>query len=425
MRNLLLCMLLLVIGCQSVQEREPLTVTRQPAEFEQTDAVWLIWPPNDHTTNTSNSAVTLAIIEALGNQVDIVVTCANDQLCAEAKAKIDASFEEQTHITIAPLPSVEIWARDMGPTFVETNQGTLAIADFNFNSWGYSDTTDAENKIEESYDRGAADILKLPVIKSKMISEGGNREVNGKGTLMLSETVERGRNPDMTLKEMEAEFKRTLGVTNVIWLKEGLHEDDHTFLGPITMEDGELAYTVITTNGHIDEFARFVNDSTILMAWVDGTDLDDPIAYENHFRMQQNYNILAAARDQDGKPFKIIRMTLPRTMTAIMRPGDRVYEYIKTLDYKDGSVFPAGESVKVIAAASYLNFLITSKVVLGQKFWREGWDPVLQERDIQAESILKEVFPNREVIMLDAFAVNLGGGGIHCITMQQPVNSMK
>jgi agmatine deiminase len=44
----------------------------------------------------------------------------------------------------------------------------------------------------------------------------------------------------------------------------------------------------------------------------------------------------------------------------------------------------------------------------------------LKLRDEKAARILESVFPDRKVIMLDALAVNLGGGGIHCISMQQP-----
>lgn len=147
--------------------------------------------------------------------------------------------------------------------FVETNQKTFAIADFNFNSWGYADTLDVEPKRKKCMMFGLQKHFKLPVISSSMISEGGNREVNGKGTLITSEAVEKGRNPNMSKLQMEAEYKRLLG-TKVIWLKQGLVEDDHTFLGPITTADGTKAYTVVTTNGHVDEFVRFVNDSTIL-----------------------------------------------------------------------------------------------------------------------------------------------------------------
>ena len=228
------------------------------------------------------------------------------------------------------------------------------------------------------------------------------------------------RNPDMTKEAMELEYNRLLGVKKIIWLKQGLVEDNHTFLGPITTSEGTKAYTVVTTNGHIDEFARFVNDSTILMAKVDSLEFDNPIALENHKRIEVNYQILSEATDQEGKPFTIVRMLLPGTIFSTMSPGDYVYEYIKTLDYKDRSTFPNGDTVKVMAALSYLNFIITNKVVIGQRCWREGMPDYLKLKDEKATQILKSVFPDRRVIMIDALAVNLGGGGIHCISMHQP-----
>jgi agmatine deiminase len=88
-----------------------------------------------------------------------------------------------------------------------------------------------------------------------------------------------------------------------------------------------------TTNGHVDEFARFVNDSTILLAQVDSTTLHDPIASENQKRMEENFKILSAATDQDGCPFTIVRMVLPSTIFSTLSPDDSVYEYIKTLNF--------------------------------------------------------------------------------------------
>lgn len=106
-----------------------------------------------------------------------------------------------------------------------------------------------------------------------------------------------------------------------------------------------------------------------------------------------------------------------------MNPGDYVYEYIKTLDYRNGSTFPNGEPIKVMAALSYLNFIITNKVVIGQSCWREGMPDDLKLKDENAAQILQSVFPDRKIIMIDALAVNLGGGGIHCISMHQPLFS--
>lgn len=411
---------ILIISCATPQKNKDLVVINQPAEFDTQEALWLIWPSTNHKESESVEKVTLSIIEALIGTTDIVVTCKNKELLKQAQETLNKRFGEQPRLTILEIPSFEIWARDMGPIFVQTNQNSFAIADFNFNSWGYSDTLNADTKTEEMYDVRVAKHLNLPVISSAMISEGGNREVNGKGTLITSESVEMGRNPTMTKKEMEAEYKRLLGTKKVIWLKQGLVEDDHTFLGPITTPDGTKAYTVATTNGHVDEFMRFVNDSTVLLAEVDPAELADPIAFENNKRMEVNYQILSLATDQNGKPFTIIRMPLPGTIYNSMSPGDYVYEFMKTLDYEDGNKFPDGQPVKVMAAFSYLNFIITNKVIIGQTIWREGMPAALKLKDEKAAQILKAAFPDKKVIMIDALAVNLGGGGIHCISMQQP-----
>ena len=415
-----LLIVLLMISCASPKQEDELFVVNQPAEFESQEAIWLIWPATDHKEGESVEKVTLSIIEALIGDVNIVVTCKDKTLLNHASEVLKNHFGSLKNITLLEIPSFEIWARDMGPIFVETNQNTMAIADFNFNAWGYSDTLDLDTKTEEMYDVKVAEHFNLPVISSTMISEGGNREVNGNGTMITTASVEEGRNPGMTKQEMEAEYKRLLGVKKIIWLNQGLVEDNHTFLGPVTTSDGTKAYTVVTTNGHIDEFARFVNDSTILLAEIDSAEFDDPIAFENHKRIEENYQILSSATDQDGKAFTIVRLPLPGTIFSTMSPGDYVYEYIKTLEYQDGSTFPEGETVKVMAALSYLNFIITDKVIVGQSCWRTGMPDELKIKDEKAAQVLQSVFPNRKVVMIDALAVNLGGGGIHCISMNQP-----
>jgi len=414
---------LLFTSCSTDDTNDNLSIVKQYAEFEAQEAIWLIWPSTEHKKGESVENVTLSLIEALIGDIDIVVTCKDSDLLDKAKNTIAKRLGEQPRLKLLVIPSFEIWTRDMGPVFVETTKNTLAIADFNFNSWGYSDTLDIDTKTEEMYDVRVAEHFNLPVISSSMISEGGNREVNGKGTLIVTESVEMGRNPNMTKKEMEAEYARLLGVKKTIWLKQGLVEDNHTFLGPVKTQEGTEAYTVVTTNGHTDEFARFVNDSTILLAQIDSTEFDDPIAFENHQRIEENFQLLSSATDQDENRFTIIRMPLPGTVFSTLSPGDYVYEYIKTLDYKDGSTFPAGDTVQVMAALSYLNFIITDQVVVGQTCWREGMPDELKENDEKALQILHSVFPNRKIVMIDALAVNLGGGGIHCISMNQPAFS--
>lgn len=418
----MLTILLLVLSCHTASEQktEQVKVVRQMAEFEEVDAIRLIWPTYDHKEGESVEKVTLAIIDALVKDTKIVISFADEAVRDSAKTVLFNSYPELTNLSFEVVPSVEIWVRDMGPIFVETENGGHAIADFNFNSWGYADTLDTASKIEEKYDKHVARMLGLPVVSTSMISEGGNREVNGKGTLLVTETVETGRNPNLTKSQMEAEYTRLLGTKKVIWLKEGVVEDQHTFLGPLTTAEGTPAYTVWTTNGHIDEYARFANDSTILLAQVDSTDYEDPIARENHNRLEENHRILSNSTDQDGRPFHIVRMPMPITVLDTIRPGDYAYDGIAELDYLGGHRFPIGEEVMTIPAASYLNFIITNTVIVGQKYWRPGMPLSIKERDNQAKAILEAVFPDRKIVLLDALAVNLGGGGMHCISMHQP-----
>lgn len=416
---LLLCFSFLLSSC--INSNNQVQVVGQPAEFEQQEALWLIWPTVNHKKGYSNEEVSLTIVKAIAKHQKVVVACADSVTYSSAVSYMKNQNIRLSNLSLTIIPSIEFWARDMGPSFVKTKNG-LAVVDFQFNAWGYSDTTDVEAIIEGDFDKKAAEILGVKTIYSPLISEGGNRESNGKGVIMASKWVEQGRNPDWTLDQITAEYKRVLGADKVIWLNKGVYEDDHTFRGPLTLENGEKAYTVVTTDGHVDEFARFVNDSTVVLAYVPEEDLDDPIAQENHQRMEENLGILKAATTVDGRPFTIIRMPLPKTMVYEMEPGDSVYDYISTLDYTDGSTFPVGEKVKVIAAGSYLNFSITNEVVLGQKYWREGMDESVKIRDEQVRSILKNLFPTRTIVMVDAISVNLGGGGVHCITMHQPAN---
>jgi agmatine deiminase len=411
MKSLALCFVMLLAVSSLAQAEEP-TIVRIPAEFEPQAAVWMIWPQAEHVAGMSNAAAVVEIIQAIAPTTPVKLAVANAELETAARNAIPAELLTAGRVTIHQLPAAQFWTRDMGPNFVETADGTLAIADFQFDGWGYGEPRDADVKLDEAFDREVAKLEKLPVVATQLISEGGDRESNGRGTLLAVEAVELDRNSGMSKAEIETELQRVLGVRKVIWLAQGLREDDHSFLGPLTLESGELAYTAITTNGHVDEFARFVSPRKVLLAEVPPADRSDPIGAENHRRLEENYARLKAATDQDGQPLEIVRVPLPRLSVTTMRPGDPTYDFLATLDYPPESSFPMGQPIQVIAAASYLNFLITDQVVVAPKYG---------ERDQQVQEILQSTFPERKIVMLDVRAINFGGGGIHCITMHEPL----
>ncbi|NDC88761.1 MAG: agmatine deiminase family protein [Bacteroidetes bacterium] len=429
-RTLSLCCLWLIasgflLGC-TTPEPEARATWKAVPEYQTQEAVWVIWPTYDHVQGLSNEAVTTALVERLRSYTHVVVSFPDSttffrvsqqapaaawfqpDLGVDAQATTPSTFQVSARV----IPSVEIWVRDMGPNFVRSSDG-LAVVDFNFNAWGYTDVTDPLTRIEEAYDVAVAEQLGLPVIETDLISEGGNREVNDQGVMMATWTVDAGRNPEMSRTEIEDVYRDVLGITSFIWFEQGLVEDDHTFEGPESSSVGPV-YTTVTTNGHVDEFARFANDSTIVMAVVPEEDLADPLGRENDARLRQNRALLAEARNADGKPFTVVDLPLPRPIYYEMGPGDATYDYIATLDYGDHA-FPVGDRVMTVAAASYLNFLITDGAV-----FYPVYGGINADRDRMARDVLAAVFPDHRLEPLDALATNLGGGGIHCITMQQP-----
>lgn len=184
-------------------------------------------------------------------------------------------------------------------------------------------------------------------------------------------------------------------------------------------------YTTLTTNGHVDEFARFVNDSTILLAWVNQNERKSEVEIETGKRMEVNYEILKNTTDQQGKRFKIVKVPMPYPVVSTMKPGDGVYDILETLTYSDGSIFPQGKTIDVIAAASYLNFLIANECVLMAKYWNPGLPDIIRKRDEEALRIIEQAFPGKKIIPINTLAVNLGGGGMHCITINEPKTQLK
>jgi agmatine deiminase len=199
--------------------------------------------------------------------------------------------------------------------------------------------------------------------KKRVVLEGGSIDVNGKGTLitteecLLSEKVQ-CRNPGFTRKDYETIFERYLGAGNVIWLGNGIVGDD--------------------THGHVDDITRFVNEKTIV------TVVEHDKKDANYKLLQDNLKRLKAARDQDGKPFDIVELPMPR---PIVFEGQRL-------------------------PASYANFLIANGVVLVPTFN----DPA----DRIALNILAECFPKREVVGIHAVDLVWGLGTIHCMSQQEP-----
>ncbi|MDP4182227.1 MAG: agmatine deiminase family protein [Bacillota bacterium] len=352
---------------------------RFPAEFEKQQAIWMQWPSEVYNQGSHPvNPVIINIIKAFDPYIRVNVMARDAAEIVQIKNLLKSSGYNGTNAHFYEINHYSIWTRDVGPIFVKNNLNKLNVVDFGFNNYSRDGDTVYINT-ENAVDRLVAQKFNLPVINTRLISEGGAIESNGKGTLMVTESVALKRNPSMTKQQIENEYKRVLGVKKIVWLKKGLAEDDRI------------------TSGHINEIARFSSPNTILLAQVLPNDrYVDSYSNESYLRLEENYNILRNSTDQDGKPFRIIRIPMPPTV--YQRPNE------------EGK----------IPIRSYLNYAVTNGAVLMQTYWKPGLSSALRDTENGVKDIFKGVFPNRNIIGINAENVNLWGGGIHCITQHMP-----
>jgi agmatine deiminase len=239
--------------------------------------------------------------------------------------------------------------------------------------------------------------------------------------MMAVLTTEMQRNPGLTQAQLEKEYKRVLGVTNFVWLQRGVVDDniptERSWIGPDGQPD---AYAMGAE--HIDEFARFASPNTILLAEVSAQEAaQSPIAAETRKRLENNYQILKASKDQDGKKFTIIRVPAAETMFYRLDQNDGLYQWVSSMTFDDGSSVPAWPApVYDIAATSYMNFVVTNGAVIVQQYWKAGLPNAIKQKDQPALQIIGSAFSGRQVVGISAYDLDINSGGIHCATQEEP-----
>jgi agmatine deiminase len=277
---------------------------------------------------------------------------------AEVMENLKADAEEFATRAIEP-------SKIAGPSSATPSRENLALLNFGFNGWAKYDDYKKDAKAVAYVHRRLRPKppLILPEHKGRrVVLEGGAIDVNGCGTLLTTEQCLLGeaqsRNPGYTRFDYAQIFKKYLGATNVVWLKNGIAGDD--------------------TNGHVDDLARFVNETTVV------TVVEDDPAEMNYPELQENLAMLQSAKDQAGEPLRVETLPMPRPVMF------------------DGQCLPA----------SYANFYIANKIVLV---------PTFNDRaDRLALNTLAELFPTREIVPIYCRDLVLGLGTIHCMTQQFP-----
>jgi agmatine deiminase len=414
--KLILLSISIIYGCSITQHTSTFSVDKKtnfyfPPQWEEQESVWLGW-----SLSPSIQELHLQMIKAFDGNVGITILARSDSLLKSAFKQIQSAGIDTTKIEgfVHFIPNLFI--RDAGPRFLINEQGQLAIADFAWNNYGYPKEFQVYQYSDRrgEIDNDLAKQMNLPVISTSVVGEGGGFDMSSDVLMSFKETALQ-RNPGRTIEDIEKEYLRVYGKKKMIWLNR-MPAMDKVVAGP---KAGN--YFGYGANGHVDEFARFVNDSTILIALIDPAEKDlDPVSRADFEIMNENFEILKNATDAHGKSFSVIPIPTP----AYKYFSEEIILTDSLINTGNGKVMyqnnKAGDTIYVMSSVSYANFFITNGVVLSAKYWREGLPEFEKLKDEKVKNILQSAFPGRKIVQLDPLALNRNGGGMHCATQQQP-----
>ncbi|MER6333447.1 agmatine deiminase family protein [Streptomyces sp. NPDC001034] len=335
---------------------------RMPAEWTPHERTWMAWPgPNptfdDGDGLDASRRAWASVARAIRRFEPVTVVCGPGR-SAEARALLGPGIDT------VERDLDDAWMRDIGPTFLTDDRGGLAAVDWTFNGWGAQDWARWEH--DAKIGAYVSDLAGAKTYTSRLVNEGGGIHVDGEGTVLLTESVQLGpeRNPHWTKDQVEAEIHAHLGTSKAIWLPRGLTADYPPF-----------GYGTL---GHVDIVAAFARPGVVV-----AHSQPDP-AHPDHEVTQEVIGLLRSATDARGRALEVVEVPAPTVLEADGHWAD--YSYINHYLCNDGVVLCAFD------------------------------DP----RDETAAGIFARLFPDRTVTPVDARRIFAAGGGIHCITQQQP-----
>jgi agmatine deiminase len=327
-----------------------------PPEWSKQKSIWLSFPHNQNEwlqVETENPLKEIQdfykeLIEKILDYQDVNLLLAHDDLIN--KSWLESLSSKKYNLIIHNIPNNDIWIRDYGPFFVKEENKTK-ILDFQFNAWGEKfPPWDLDNQVPLKLSQ----LLSLEREVFDVVLEGGALEFNGTGVIMTTKQclLNKNRNPNMSQNEIESLLKKSFNIEKVIWLERGL-EGDHT-------------------DGHIDDFARFVSENKILLC-------------QTEDKANPNYQHLRDSKKQlEELGYELDFLPLPQDM------------------HREGEYLPA----------SYANFIFLNDAVVM---------PIFNcAQDALAKSVFTKSFPSKDVITIDSSLLIQEGGGLHCMTKQEP-----
>ncbi len=330
-----------------------------PAEWTSHDATWIAWPHNRNTWPERFEPIEPVferMIRVIAEVEPVHVLGGTSDCYTRAAERLT----DIPNVTLHEIATNDAWIRDYGPTFVtDVKQEKLLAVDWQYNAWGGKWPPwdqDAENA------RCIAKLIGCEVSSSRLTAEGGGLETDGEGTLLTTSSclMAATRNPQWQREDVENELKLQLGVSKVLWVDGGALAGDDT-------------------DSHIDQLVRFTKPGRVLAAV--STTTED----ENFDKLENQYRCLQEQVDALNRRLEIVKLPTPPPRFI---GGQRVPE-------------------------SYCNFYLANSIVLVPTFgYRRTDDAAIQ--------IIKNEFPNRTLVTVDASDLVWGKGAFHCTTQQQP-----
>ena len=357
-----------------------------PGEFETHRGTVLVWPvrPGSWPYDGKEAKRKFAEIAGILSRHERVWMLADADHVREAEAMLAEACDGagKCGYQVLEIPTDDAWARDIGPTCIVDDQGSVLGIDWQFNAWGGS--FDGLYSDWRKDNAAAAKICReigLDVVDAQdFVLEGGSIAADGEGTVVVTACclLSEGRNPDLSKEQIEARLKEMLGAEKVIWLPNGIYNDE--------------------TNGHVDNIFAFTAPGEAVLAWTD--DENDP----QYPMSLEDLQVLTRETDARGRKIKVHKLLIPSTPICIQPEDLQGYRFEPGEDERE-----AGERL----AASYVNFYIGNEAILVPQFG--------DVNDRNAVELLRELFPDRKVWPIEARCILVGGGNIHCITQQIPL----
>jgi agmatine deiminase len=337
---------------------------RMPSETARHDRTWMAFPRAGTTLGEGESWQQTGY-DAWTSVAHCIAEFEPVTMVVDPSERQRAGRMLGSHIEQIEMPLDEFWMRDFGPTFVldDTRPNVLGAVDWIFNGWG--DHGWAEWTHSADIARRIAEHCGAERVPSLLVNEGGGIHVDGEGTVLVTETVQLDprRNPYADKTRVEAELSRTIGASNVIWLPRGLTRD----------------YEAFGTSGHVDIVATIAAPGVLLLHRQPNPEHPD------HKVMREIRSFLADTTDAAGRTWRILDLDAPE----VIRDDEGFVDY------------------------SYVNHLAVNDGVVACGFGDE-------KADAAAREVLEQAYPGRRVVTVDSRAIFARGGGIHCITQQQP-----